>query len=140
MTTTLGIIKPDGVGQKLVGQIMTRVEQAGLTIRGLKTVRLTRARAEAFYAVHRDRPFYASLVEFMTSGPIVVMALSGNEAIERWRALMGATDPARAAAGTIRRDFATSVQNNVVHGSDGPDTARAEVAFFFTTEELLPAE
>jgi nucleoside-diphosphate kinase len=140
MTTTLGIVKPDGVGRKLVGQIMTRIEQSGLTIRGLKTACLTRARAEAFYAVHRDKPFYASLVEFMTSGPIVIMALTGNEAIDRWRALMGATDPAKADPGTIRRDFGTSVQMNVVHGSDGPETARTEIAFFFTNEELLPAD
>lgn len=140
MTTTLGIVKPDGVGRKLTGQIISRIEQSGLMIRGLKTIRLSPARAEAFYAVHRDKPFYSALVEFMTSGPIVVMALSGNEAIDRWRSLMGATDPAKAAAGTIRRDFGTSIQLNVVHGSDGPDTARAEVAFFFTNEELLPAE
>jgi nucleoside-diphosphate kinase len=140
VTNTLGIVKPDGVRRKLVGRIISRIEEAGLVICGVKTVRLTRPRAEEFYAVHRGKSFYPTLMEFMISGPIFVMAISGDDAINRWRALMGATDPASAAADTIRRDFGTSVENNVVHGSDGPETARAEIAFFFTNEELLPTE
>ncbi len=140
MTNTLGIVKPDGLRRKLIGRVISRIEEAGLIIRGLKTVRLTRPQAEEFYAVHRGKPFYPTLVEFMTSGPIVVMVIGGDDAINRWRALMGATDPAKAAAGTIRRDFGTSVEKNVVHGSDAPETARVEIAFFFTNEDLLPTE
>ncbi|MFZ5979557.1 MAG: nucleoside-diphosphate kinase [Candidatus Zixiibacteriota bacterium] len=140
MANTLGIIKPDGVRRKLVGKIIDKIEHAGLIIRGLKVLRLSRADAERFYAVHEGKPFYKSLVEFMTSGPIVVMVLGGHGAIEQWRELMGATDPARAKYNTLRREFATSVEKNVVHGSDSATTARAEIAFFFKDEEILPKE
>ncbi len=140
MANTLGIIKPDGVRRKLVGKIIDKIENAGLIIRGLKTLKLSREQAEKFYAVHETRPFYKSLVEFMTSGPIVVMVIGGHGSIERWRELMGATDPAKAKYNTIRREFATSVEKNVVHGSDGPDTAKTEIAFFFKEDEILPKE
>jgi len=140
MANTLGIVKPDGVQRKLIGRIIERIERAGLVIRGLKALRLSRAQAEQFYAVHRDKPFYKSLVEFMSSGPIVVMVIGGHGAIERWRDLMGATDPAKAKYGTLRREFGTSVERNVVHGSDSEATAREEVAFFFKDEEVLPKE
>lgn len=140
LARTLGIIKPDGVRRRLVGRIISRVEESGLAVCGLKTLHLTQAQAERFYAVHAAKPFYRPLVEFMTSGPIVVMVLEGEGAIERWRELMGATDPARAAENTLRRLFATSVEKNVVHGSDSPETARAEIAFFFAKEEMLPGE
>ena len=140
MANTLGIIKPDGVRRKLVGRIIDKIERSGLIIRGLKTVKLSTSRAEQFYAVHEGKPFYHSLIDFMTSGPVVVMVLGGHDSIARWRELMGATDPSRAAYNTIRREFATSVEKNVVHGSDGPDTARTEIAFFFSDNEILPKE
>jgi len=138
MANTLAIIKPDAVRRKLVGRIIDKIEKADLILRGMKVVKLSREEAERFYAVHETKPFYKSLVEFMTSGPIVVMVLGGHGSIERWRELMGATDPAKAKYNTIRREFGTSVEKNVVHGSDGPDTARAEVAFFFREDEILP--
>lgn len=140
MANTLGIIKPDGVRRKLVGKIIARIEDGGLVLRGIKTLRLSKTQAEKFYAVHEGKPFYSSLVEFMTSGPIVVMVLGGHGSIEKWRELMGATDPAKAKYNTIRREFGTSVEKNVVHGSDGPETARTEVAFFFREDEILPKE
>ena len=140
MANTLGIIKPDGVRRQLVGKVIDKIEHAGLIVRGLKVLRLSRPDAERFYAVHEGKPFYKSLVEFMTSGPIVVMVLGGHGAIERWRELMGATDPARAKYNTIRREFATSVEKNVVHGSDSAATAKTEVAFFFKDDEILPKE
>jgi len=140
MANTLGIIKPDGVRRKLVGQIVSKIENSGLILRGLKTVRLKQEDAQRFYAVHEGKPFYKSLVEFMTSGPIVVMAIGGHGSIERWRELMGATDPAKAKYNTIRREYATSIEKNVVHGSDSPATAKAEVAFFFNDDEILPKE
>lgn len=140
MANTLGIIKPDGVRRRLVGKIINKIEDAGLIIRGMKVLRLSKADAERFYAVHEGKPFYASLVEFMTSGPIVVMVIGGHGSIERWRDLMGATDPAKAKYNTIRRAFATSIEKNVVHGSDGPETAKTEVAFFFRNDEILPKE
>ena len=138
MANTLGIIKPDGVRRKLVGNIINRVEQAGLVLRGMRVLKLSRADAERFYAVHEAKPFYKSLVEFMTSGPIVVMVIGGHGSIERWRDLMGATDPARAKYNTIRREYGTSIEKNVVHGSDGPETAKTEVAFFFNDDDILP--
>jgi nucleoside-diphosphate kinase len=138
MANTLGIVKPDGVRRHLVGKVISKIEDAGLVLRGLKVVKLSKADAERFYAVHESRPFFKSLVEFMTSGPIVVMVIGGHGAIEKWREIMGATDPAKAKYNTIRREFATSVEKNVVHGSDGPDTARTEVAFFFDDDEILP--
>jgi len=140
MANTLGIIKPDGVRRKLVGKVISKIENADLVIRGLKVMRLSRSDAERFYAVHEGKPFFKSLVEFMTSGPIVVMVLGGHGSIERWRELMGATDPAKAKYNTIRREFATSVEKNIVHGSDSPATAKTEVTFFFKDDEILSKE
>ncbi|MEW6412280.1 MAG: nucleoside-diphosphate kinase [Candidatus Zixiibacteriota bacterium] len=140
MANTLGIIKPDGVKRKLVGKIISKIESAGLVIRGMRVLKLSKAQAEQFYAVHEAKPFYKSLVEFMTSGPIVVMVLGGHGSIERWRELMGATDPAKAKYSTIRREFGTSVEKNVVHGSDSSATAKTEVAFFFKDDDILPKE
>jgi nucleoside-diphosphate kinase len=128
---TLSIIKPDAVAKNAVGPILTRFEAAGLKIVAACMMHLSRRDAEAFYAVHRERPFFKDLVEFMISGPIMVQVLEGENAIARNRELMGATDPKKAAPGTIRADFAASIDANAVHGSDGPDTARIEVAFFF---------
>lgn len=135
---TLSIIKPDAVGSNRIGAICQRFEAAGLRIVGARMTHLSREQAEAFYAVHRERPFFADLVEFMTSGPVVVQVLEGENAIARNREVMGATDPAEADPGTIRADFATRVDENAVHGSDGPETARAEIDFFFTPEEICP--
>lgn len=140
MANTLGIIKPDGVRRKLAGQIISRIEKAGLILRGMKVLKLTKEQAEEFYAVHENKPFYRSLVEFMSSGPIVVLVIGGHGSIERWRELMGATDPAKARYNTIRREFGTSVEKNVVHGSDDETTARTEIAFFFKENEILPKE
>jgi nucleoside-diphosphate kinase len=140
LANTLGIIKPDGVKRKLVGQVLGRIERSGLILRGLKVLRLTKPQAEQFYAVHESKPFYRTLVEFMTSGPIVVMVIGGHRSIERWRDLMGATDPAKAKYNTIRREFGTSVEKNVVHGSDSEATARTEVSFFFNDDEILPKD
>jgi nucleoside-diphosphate kinase len=134
---TLSIIKPDATGRNLTGQINARFEYAGLRIVAQRRVRLSRAQAEAFYAVHRERPFYRSLCEFMTSGPVVVQVLEGEGAIERNREVMGATDPAKAAPGTIRKDFAESIEANSVHGSDAPDTASREIAFFFAEVDIV---
>jgi nucleoside-diphosphate kinase len=134
---TLSIIKPDAVRKNLIGAILARFEAAGLRIVAARMMRLSRADAEAFYAVHRERPFFRDLVEFMTSGPIMVQALEGEGAIMRNRDLMGATDPKKAAPGTIRADFAESIDANAVHGSDSDETARAEVAFFFPTMTIL---
>jgi nucleoside-diphosphate kinase len=128
---TLSIIKPDAVRKNLIGKILARFEAAGLQIVAARMMRLSRADAEAFYAVHRERPFFRDLVEFMTSGPIMVQALEGEGAIMKNRDLMGATDPKKAAPGTIRADFAESIDANAVHGSDGEETARTEIAFFF---------
>jgi nucleoside-diphosphate kinase len=140
VANTLGIVKPDGVRRKLVGDVISRVERAGLVVRGLKVVQLDCERAERFYDMHRDKPFFRSLVEFMTSGPVVLMVVGGHRSIDRWRELMGATDPARARYGTIRREYGTSIERNVVHGSDSPESARREVSFFFTDDEVLPKE
>ena len=140
MANTLGIIKPDGVRRKLAGRIIDKIERAGLIIRGLKVLQLTRDQAEKFYAVHEGKPFYRPLVEFMTSGPIIVLVLGGHGSIERWRELMGATDPAQAKYDTIRREFGTSIEKNVVHGSDSAATAKVEVVFFFNEDEILPKE
>ena len=140
MANTLGIVKPDGVRRKLVGQVIGRIEKTGLIIRGLKALRLTREDAERFYAVHEGKPFFKSLVEFMTSGPIVVMAIGGHDSINRWRELMGATDPAKAKYNTLRREYGTSIEKNVVHGSDSEANAKTEVAFFFREDEILPKE
>jgi nucleoside-diphosphate kinase len=134
---TLSIIKPEAVAAGLIGEILRRFERAGLRIVGAKLLRLTPDRARAFYAVHKERPFYASLTEYMCSGPIFVSALEGEGAIGKNRELMGATDPAKAQPGTIRREWGANVEKNAVHGSDGPETAASEIAFFFKPDELV---
>ena len=134
---TLSIIKPDAVSKGLIGKILARLELEGFEIVALRLTRLSQAQAEGFYAVHRGKPFFPGLVEFMTSGPVVVAVLEGQDAIQRYRGVMGATDPAKAAEGTLRELFAESVQHNAVHGSDGPDTARTEIAYFFSSCELI---
>ena len=128
---TLSIIKPDAVAKNVIGEIYTRFEKAGLRIVAAQMRRLSRSDAEGFYAVHRERPFFRDLVDFMTSGPVMIQALEGDNAIAKNRELMGATDPKKAAPGTIRADFAQSIDANAVHGSDGPDTAEVEIAYFF---------
>src|SRR6266478_4187529 len=124
---TLAIIKPDAVERRLAGKIIRRIEEAEFQIRAMRRVQLSKRQAEGFYAVHRERPFFSSLTAFMSSGPSIVMALEAPEAIKKWRALMGATDPAKADAGTLRKDFAESIERNVTHGSDAPDTAGFEI-------------
>jgi len=136
MERTLAIIKPDGVAAGVIGEVVKRIEQEGLRIIGMRMELLTRTKAEGFYYVHREKEFFPSLMEFMTSGPVVLMALEGENAIKRWRALMGATNPENADPGTIRRDMATNIERNVVHGSDAPDTASFEVHYFFSGTEL----
>jgi nucleoside-diphosphate kinase len=133
---TLTIIKPDAVQKGVVGGVIAKIEGAGLRILAAKLVHLTPAQAEGFYIVHKDRPFYRSLAEFMTSGPCIPMVLEGDDAIQRLRDLMGATDPAKAAAGTIRRAFATSIEANVIHGSDSPQSAAFEIPYFFGALEI----
>jgi len=133
---TLSIIKPDAVKKNVIGQIIARFETAGLRVVAARMTRLSRAEAEGFYAVHRERPFFKDLVDFMTSGPVLVQVLEGKDAIAKNRELMGATDPKKAAKGTIRADFAESIDANAVHGSDGPETARTEVAYFFPACEV----
>jgi len=134
---TLAIIKPDAVSRGLTDEILKRIHEAGFRIVAMKTLQLTKAEAEGFYAVHRDKPFFAPLTEFMSSGKIVVMVLEGENAIARWREVMGATDPANAAPGTIRREFGTSIQNNCTHGSDAPETAAFEINYFFPGMGLI---
>ena len=129
---TLSIVKPDGVQSNVIGEVIRRFEQKKLKVIGLRMLTMSRKEAEGFYYVHRERPFYGSLTEFMSSGPVVVMALEGENAIATVRELMGATDPAKAAAGTIRKDFAANIERNVVHGSDAPETAKLEINYFFT--------
>ncbi len=133
---TLSIIKPDAVAKNIIGEIYHRFETAGLRIIAAKMIQLDRAGAEGFYAVHRERPFFNDLVEFMVSGPIMVQVLEGDSAIAKNREVMGATNPTEAEPGTIRADFASSIDENAVHGSDGPDTAKTEIAYFFTDNEL----
>ncbi|TNF99141.1 MAG: nucleoside-diphosphate kinase [Gammaproteobacteria bacterium] len=133
---TFSIIKPDAVAKNVIGEIYSRFEKGGLRILASKMLHLTREQAEGFYAVHKERPFYKDLVEFMISGPVVVQVLEGENAIMKNRELMGATNPADADPGTIRADFATTVDENAVHGSDGPDTAKEEIAFFFGEDEI----
>jgi nucleoside-diphosphate kinase len=135
---TLSIVKPDGVAKNLIGEVVRRFEAAGLKVVALKLTRLDRRGAEGFYHVHRERPFFASLVGFMTSGPIVPMVLEGEDAIAKVRKLMGATDPAKADAGTIRKDHADSIEKNIVHGSDSPATAGFEIGYFFNAQEMPP--
>jgi len=136
MEQTFSIIKPDAVKRNFIGQILAQIEASGLRIRALKKLTLTRKQAEAFYDVHKERPFYSSLCDYMTSGPVVVAVLEGERAIERWRELMGATDPAKAAEGTIRKKFGQNIEQNATHGSDAKETAAREVAFFFSAMEL----
>lgn len=133
---TLAIVKPDGVSKHLVGTVLSRMEEAGLTIVAMKMIRMTKAQAKGFYQVHEGKPFFESVTDFMSSGPCVVLVLEGDDAIQRYRTLMGATDHTKAEAGTIRRDFATDIEKNVVHGSDGEETARFEIGYFFNALEV----
>jgi nucleoside-diphosphate kinase len=134
---TLAIIKPDAFERRLAGRLIQRIEAEGFQIRAMRRVHLSKAQAEGFYAVHRARPFFASLTEFMSSGPVVVLVLEAPEAIRKWRALMGATDPAKADAGTLRKEFAESIERNATHGSDAPDTAAYEIGYFFAGLDLV---
>ncbi len=135
---TLSIIKPDGIEKAVIGKVISRLESAGLKPIAMRMSHLSRAEAEGFYAVHKARPFFADLVKFMTSGPVLLMVLEGENAIARNREVMGATDPKKAAEGTIRKDFATDIEKNTVHGSDAPETARFEIAWFFRGVDLHP--
>ena len=135
---TFSIVKPDGVQKNVIGEVYRRFEQAGLKIIAAKMVQLTQAQAEGFYAVHKERPFFKDLVKYMSSGPVMVQVLEGENAVLKNRELMGATDPKKADKGTIRADFATSIEENVVHGSDSVDNAKIEIAYFFATSELCP--
>jgi nucleoside-diphosphate kinase len=135
---TLSIVKPDGVGRNLIGDVYRRFEQVGLKVIAARMMQLSHAEAEGFYAVHRERPFFKDLVRFMTSGPVMIQVLEGENAIAKNREVMGATDPKKADKGTIRADLATSIDENIVHGSDAPDTAAREIAFFFRGIELCP--
>jgi nucleoside-diphosphate kinase len=134
---TLAIIKPDAVDRRLAGRILQRIEEAGFSVRAMRRLHLTKAEAEGFYAVHRARPFFASLTAFMSSGPCVVVVLEAPDAIKKWRTLMGATDPAKADAGTLRKEFAESIERNATHGSDAPDTAAYEIGYFFAGIDLI---
>ena len=134
---TLAIIKPDSVARGIAGEILSTIEQAGFRVRGLRMLQLDRQQAEGFYAVHRGKPFFPDLVEFMTEGPIVVLALEREDAIRKWREAMGATNPAHAAEGTIRKRFGASIQRNCVHGSDAPETAHFELGYFFSDSDLV---
>jgi nucleoside-diphosphate kinase len=136
MQTTLAIIKPDAVAKRVAGKIIARIEEAGFQIRAMRMLHMTRHEAEGFYAVHRERPFFGGLTTFMSEGPIVVMALHAPDAIKKWRDLMGVTDPGKAEAGTIRKDFGTNIERNATHGSDAPQTAAFEVGYFFPGVEL----
>jgi nucleoside-diphosphate kinase len=138
MTTerTFAIIKPDAVRARQAGAILARIEGAGFTIRAMRLTHLSKREAEGFYAVHRERPFFGSLTDFMSSGPCIVMALEASDAIKKWRGLMGATDPAKADAGTLRKEFGTSIEFNATHGSDAPETAAFELGYFFRGMEL----
>jgi nucleoside-diphosphate kinase len=136
MERTLAIIKPDAVGNRTAGRILERIETAGFSVRKMQMVALSRAEAEGFYAVHREQPFFEHLTSFMSSGPVLVLVLEARGAIKKWRDLMGATDPAQAASGTIRREFGQSIEQNATHGSDGPETAMFEIGYFFPGIEL----
>ena len=133
---TLAIIKPDAVERRLAGKILQRIEDEGFQIRAMRRIHMTTAQAEGFYAVHRERPFFTSLTEFMASGPAIVVVLEAPDAIKKWRDLMGATDPAKAEPGTLRKDFGASIDNNATHGSDAPETAAFELGYFFRGMEL----
>ena len=131
------MIKPDAVQRRLAGRIMQRIEDAGFQVRAIRRLHLSKSQAEGFYTVHRQRPFFGSLTEFMSSGPAVVMVLEAPDAIKKWRTLMGATDPAKADTGTLRREFAESIEKNVTHGSDAPETAAYEIGYFFAGIDLI---
>ena len=137
MERTLSLIKPDGVGKNIIGEVIKRFENDGIKIVAMKMLHLSKKQAEGFYAVHKERPFFSSLTDFMTSGPIVAMVLEGDNVIERNRKLMGATNFKEAEEGTIRRDFATDIEKNVVHGSDAPETAAFEIGYFFNSFEIV---
>lgn len=137
MEKTLSIIKPDGVSRNIIGEVIRRLEENSIKIIAMKMLHLTKAQAEGFYAVHKERPFFGSLTEFMTSGPVVAMVLEGENVIQKYRELMGATNYKEAAEGTIRKDFATDIEKNVVHGSDSPETAAFEIAYFFNNLEIV---
>jgi nucleoside-diphosphate kinase len=137
MEKTLAIVKPDGVARGAIGEVIKRIEANGLKIAAMKLIRMTKAQAQGFYAVHKERPFFDSLTDFMTSGPVVVMILTGENAIAKWREMMGATNFEEAAEGTIRREFATNIEKNVVHGSDAPETAAFETSYFFNAFEQV---
>ncbi len=137
MERTLSIIKPDGVNRGLIGEVIGRFEKNGINVCAMKMVWMTKKQAEGFYAVHAERPFFGSLTDFMSSGPVVVMVLQGDDVIARNRALMGATNYKEAAEGTIRRDFATDIEKNIVHGSDAPETAASEISYFFNAFEIV---
>src|SRR5438477_11977874 len=137
MERTFAIIKPDATAKHYTGRILQRIEEAGFQIRAMKTLRLSQKEAEGFYAVHRERPFFQGLTEFMSSGPIVALVLEAPDAIKKWRTLMGATDPAKADAGAIRREFAQSIERNATHGSDAPETAAFEIGYFFAAMDLI---
>ena len=134
---TLAIIKPDAVDRRLAGRILQRIEEAGFTIRAIRRIHLSQAQAEGFYDVHRARPFFPSLTAFMSSGPSIVVVLEAEDAIKKWRTLMGATDPAKADAGTLRKEFAESIERNATHGSDAPETAAYEIGYFFAGLDLI---
>ncbi|MBT3520739.1 MAG: nucleoside-diphosphate kinase [Gammaproteobacteria bacterium] len=134
---TLSIIKPDAVGKNVIGKILQRFEENNLRIVASKMIHLTQEKAEGFYDIHRDKPFFPNLVEFMTSGPVIVQVLEGENAVNKNREIMGATNPADAAIGTIRKDFAKSIDENAAHGSDAPETAKVEIAYFFNEDEIL---
>ena len=137
MERTFAIIKPDAVERRLIGKILARIEDAGFTVRAMRLHHLTKKEAEGFYAVHRERPFFGGLTDFMSSGPCVLMALDAPDAIRKWRTLMGATDPAKADAGTLRREFGSSIERNATHGSDAPETAACELGYFFRGMEMI---
>lgn len=134
---TLAIIKPDGVARKLIGPIISRIESEGLTIKAMKLIKMTKEQAQGFYKVHEGKPFFDSLTDFMSSGPCVVMVLKGDDAISRYRKLMGATDYRKAEPGTLRREYATDIEKNVVHGSDSPESAKYEIGYFFNALEMV---
>ncbi len=137
MERTLSIVKPDAVGRGLIGEVVKRLEANDIQIKAMKMLHMTKGQAEGFYAVHKDRPFYGSLCDFMSSGPAVVMVLEGDDVIKRYRTLMGATNFKEADEGTIRKDFATDIEKNVVHGSDAPETAAFEISYFFNSFEIV---
>ncbi|MFQ5441329.1 MAG: nucleoside-diphosphate kinase [Thermodesulfobacteriota bacterium] len=137
MEKTLSIVKPDGVKKNIIGEVISRFEKKGLKVSALKMISLTKKEAEGFYAVHKERPFFSSLTDFMCSGPVAVMVLSGDNAVKTVRSVMGATNPEDADPGTIRKDFADSIESNIVHGSDGPDTAAFEIGYFFNALEIF---